>query len=396
MRILRVHNRYQERGGEDVSYDTECQLLRSNGEDVYSLLFSNDDIAEHRSHRDSLKLALSTVWSRSGKDTIASAIEHFHPNVVHFDNTFPLISPSAYSACKAAKVPVVQSLRNYRLLCPTATFFRDGHVCEDCMGKPLPLPGVIHSCYRESRAQSTVVASMITFHRLRRTWHTDVDRFVALTAFARDKYVEGGLPEDRIVVKPNSVHVPQLQSKQYAEGFLFVGRLTVEKGVNTLLSSWSGVRDLQLTLIGDGPLRSSVDEFASKHSRVNVKGRLGPDETYAHMRAAQTLIFPSEWYETFGRVAIESFAQQTPVIAANIGAVAEVVRNGVTGILFEPGNADDLAAKVRWAADHPAEMRQMGENARVEYQLKYTPERNYEMLMDVYQQAIDHAKLSHN
>jgi glycosyltransferase involved in cell wall biosynthesis len=286
----------------------------------------------------------------------------------------------------------VQSLRNYRLLCPSATFFRDGHVCEDCLGKAVPLPGVVHACYRESRPQSSVVASMITFHRLRRTWQRDVDRFVALTTFSRDKFVEGGLPPERIVVKPNSVDIPFNGAKGEANGFLFVGRLSEEKGVRTLLSSWRDLSDLQLTVIGDGQLRDQVRDVANRNPDLKMRGRVSSNQTYAHMRAAQALIFPSEWYETFGRVAIEAFAQRTPVIAARIGAIAEVVRDGETGLHFAPGSAEDLAAKVRWAADHPDEMRRMGDNARREYEEKYTPERNYAMLMDIYHQAIDHAR----
>lgn len=391
-KILRIQNRYQERGGEDVNFDTEVQLLRERGEDVYPLLFSNDDIAEHRSPRASLNLALSTVWSQTGKDRVAEAIAQFRPDVVHFDNTFPLISPAAYSACREAGVAVVQSLHNYRLLCPSATFFRDGHVCEDCLGKAVPLPGVVHSCYRHSRAQSAVVASMISVHRLRGTWRKDVDRYIALTAFSRDKFVEGGLPPDRIVIKANSVDLPHTEQKDDAEGFLYVGRLSAEKGINTVLSAWRIVSDVPLTVIGDGPLRESVDEAAAQHSRVETLGQLSSEQAYGRMRAAQALIFPSECYETFGRVAVEAFAQHTPVIAANIGAIAELVEDGQTGLLFEPGNAQDLATKVRWASAHPDEMRRMGDNARREYEGKYTPQRNYETLMDIYHQAIDHAR----
>lgn len=391
MRILRVHNRYQERGGEDVSFDTEVQLLRERGEEVHSLLFSNDDIAEQRSHRESLNLALSTVWSRSGKDRVASTVKSFRPDVVHFDNTFPLVSPAAYSACRESGAAVVQSLRNYRLLCPSATFFRDGHVCEDCLGKPIPLPGVIHSCYRHSRAQTSVIASMNTFHRLRGTWRKDVDRFITLTAFSRNKFVEGGLPSDRIVVKPNFVHVPHDASTKQPSGFLFVGRLTPEKGINTLLSAWQSVGGLPLQIIGDGPLQKAVESVAASFPSVELLGRLSSEQTYSRMRDAQALIFPSEWYETFGRVAIEAFAQSTPVIAASIGAIAELVQDGETGLLFEPGNMLELSAKVRWAAEHPGDMRRMGENARMTYEARYTPERNYDLLMDIYQQAIHHS-----
>lgn len=390
MRILRVHNRYQERGGEDVSYEAESKLLRDRAHDVECLEFSNDAIPERRTIADSARLALTTIWSSPARNRIRSVVQECQPDVVHFDNTFPLVSPAAYAVCREAGAAVVQSLRNYRLLCPNATFFRDGHACEDCLGKLVPYPGVIHACYRDSHEQSAVVSTMLTVHRIRRTWIRDVNRYVALSQFAREKFEHGGLPGDRIAVKPNFVGVESPDLGVSRAGFVFAGRLTAEKGLLTLMQAIENVPAARLTIVGDGPLRSTVEQASEHCERILYTGRLPESETYEFMSRAMAVVVPSEFYETFGRVAVEAFACGTPVVVSDAGAIAEIIEPNKTGMRFRSGNADDLAAKVRWAVEHPDEMRRMGENARREYEAKYTPERNYEMLMQIYHDAIDH------
>lgn len=394
MRILRVHNRYQERGGEDAVFDAEIALLRRHHHFVTPLCLSNDEIPTRRTVANSVSLAINTVWSQQGRERIRQAVARHKPDVVHFDNTFPLISPAAYSAVRDAGSAVVQTLHNYRLLCPNAFFYRDDRPCEDCLGKTAPYPGVTHACYRESRTQSAVVAIMLTTHRLRGTWSKDVDRYIVPTEFARGKFLEGGLPEDHIVVKPHFVDVESPVRSSSNDHFLFVGRLSIEKGLRTLLKAQKG-HGQPVRIVGGGPLDDEVRSAASRDPSLTVLGRLDPSNVRKEMLAAKALIFPSELYETFGLVAIEGFAAGLPVIASRHGAMAEIVDDGRTGLLFEPGNAHDLAAKARWAADHPDEMRRLGENARREYEEKYTSERNYEMLMKIYEQAIHHARRRH-
>jgi len=286
-------------------------------------------------------------------------------------------------------VPVVQTLHNYRLLCPVALFFRDGRVCEDCMGKAVPWPGVVHRCYRGSRAASGVIAAMLTTHRALGTWTKMVDVYVALTEFAQDKFIEGGLPAEKIVVKPNFVAEdpgPGGGSDGYA---LFVGRLSPEKGIETMLAAWDRLRTgVPLKIVGDGPLRDRVIRAASRQPNVEWLGYKTVAEVHALMKRAGVLVFPSEWYETFGRVAVEAFAAGTPVIAANIGAVGELVEHGRTGLHFRPGDPEDLATRVGWALSHPAELGRMREEARAEYEAKYTAERNYRALMEIYEFAL--------
>ena len=354
MKILAVHNRYQRPGGEDQVFVDETALLEARGHRVVRCEVHNDQVE----HMNRLTLAKDTVWNTSAYRELGALIRRERPDVAHFHNTLPLVSPAGYYAARAEGVPVVQTLHNYRLLCPVSLFFRDGRVCEDCMGKTVPWPGVVHGCYRGSRAASGVIATMLTVHRALRTWTEMVDVYVALTEFARNKFVEGGLPAGKIVVKPNFV-APDPGPGQGGGGYaLFVGRLAPEKGTGTMLDAWDRLgTGFPLKIVGDGPLKDRVAGAAAGRSNVELLGHRPVADVHALMREADMLIFPSEWYETFGRVAAEAFAAGTPVVAADIGAVAELVEHGRTGLKFRPGDPEDLAAQVEWALSHPAELR---------------------------------------
>jgi glycosyltransferase involved in cell wall biosynthesis len=216
-----------------------------------------------------------------------------------------------------------------------------------------------------------------------------VSKYICLTEFARNKFIQGGFPADKIVVKPNFIN-PDPGVENHCDGYaLYVGRLSNEKGINTLIKSWKVLNEeIPLKIVGDGPLADFVAENVQFLRGVSLQGRTSAEEVSKLMGKALFLIVPSEWYETFGRVVIEAFAKGTPVIVSNIGALAEIVEDGVTGIHFETGNAKDLAAKVKWAANHPEEIHQMGQNGRRNYEEKYTVEKNYQMLMDIYKEAI--------
>jgi len=387
MRILTVHNHYQQPGGEDAVFSTETVLLRQKGHEVVQYTEDNQRINGIRQ----VALAADTIWSRPTRHRLLRILRNVQCDVVHFHNTFPLISPSAYSACREAGVPVVQTLHNYRLLCPAAIFFRDGHVCEECLGKTPPWPGVLHTCYRESRAQTTVVVAMLTLHRWLKTWQKQVDVYVALTEFARGKFIEGGLPAEKILVKPNFVS-PDLGMRESDGSYaLFVGRIAREKGVRMLLQAWQGLRGTPLKIVGDGPLMDEIRGFVQeqKLAGVEVLGQRARQEVLTLMKGAQFLVFPSECYEGFPVSIAEAFACGVPVVASRLGAMAEIVEEGRTGLYFSPGDPDDLSAQVKWAFTHPEEMAQMGRRARQEFQAKYTADRNYEMLMAIYRKALE-------
>lgn len=381
MHILAIHNRYQIRGGEDECYEAETTLLKDWGHRVNSYVETNNRITS----LGKLQAAVQTVWSRTAYQQVKRRLANRAYDVVHVHNFFPLISPSVYYAAREQGVPIVQSLHNYRLLCPNGLFFREGKVCEDCMGKPIPYPAVTHGCYRDSRPASAAVTAMITTHRAMHTWADMVDVYVTLTEFARQKFIEGGLPAEKIVVKPNFVSPDPGAGRGRGGYALFVGRLSVEKGLDTLIEAWEKLpKPIPLKIIGEGPLADMVVAASQRSPYIEWLGRQPMPEVHKLMGEAKFLVFPSKWYETFGRVAVEAFANGTPVIAAKIGAIAELVQAGRTGLHFQPGDAHDLATQVEWALEHPQELAQMRLAARTEYELKYTSARNYQRLMEIY------------
>lgn len=389
VKILVVHNAYQQRGGEDAVVGAEVRLLEANGHAVVRYERHNDELLG-RGALGGIDAAVETVWSSKSFREMKALVEKERPDVAHFHNTFPLISPSAYYACARAGVPVVQTLHNYRLWCPAAKFLREGKVCEACLGRNA-WPGVMHGCYRGSRAATAAAAAMLAVHRRMGSWQTKVDVYIALSEFTRRKFIEGGLPAERIVLKPNFVAgdvPPKTQSGGYV---LFVGRLSEEKGPQLLPSAWRSMHtQIPLRIAGDGPLLEKLSREVREPSllQIELAGHRTPDEVRALVHGARFLVFPSMWYEGFPMTIAEAFAGGLPVVASRLGSMAEIVQDGVTGLHFEPGNAVDLAAKVEWAWNHPEELARMGRAARAEYEAKYQPSTNYEILMGVYRGAI--------
>jgi len=385
VKILVLHNRYRQPGGEDVVVQAEVELLLRHGHEVRLLEADNAEIAGFRSR---LKVAFDTVYSPASRKRVSSEVASFRPDVVHVHNFFPLLSPAVYYACREARVPVVQSLHNFRLLCPSAVLFRDGKVCEECLGRSFAWPGIVHACYRGSRAGTAAIATMQTAHRIGGTWLRYVDAYIAMTEFSRSIFVRGGLPAHKIAVKPN--FAPRQGPAGTGRGgyALFVGRLSPEKGVETLLGAWKrlGMR-LPLQIAGDGPLNGQV-RAAAAESNITLLGSRTREQIAGLMREALFLIVPSVCYEGFPLVIAEAFEAGLPVIASNLGSPGSLVTHGRTGLLFRPGDSESLAAQVEWALQHPDEMFQMRLQARAEYEEKYTPERNYELLLQIYDQAM--------
>jgi glycosyltransferase involved in cell wall biosynthesis len=385
MRILFIHNRYRIRGGEDECFDMEAALLRSHGHELLEFIEDNQRI----SPSTSLWAAFRTIWSQESYRRLRRLIRERQPDIAHIHNFFPLISPAAYYAAKVEGLPTVQTLHNYRLLCPNALLFRNGRPCEDCRGRWIPWPGVRYACYRDSWLASGTVASMLTAHRLLGTWERAVDLYIALTEFARQQFVDGGLPATKIVVKPNFVYPdpgPEAGPGRYA---LFVGRLFPEKGLDTLLVAWEQLGGrIPLYIVGEGPLANRVAEVCQRVPSITWLGRKTVAEIYPLIGRALFLVFPSAWYEGLPRIIIEAFAKGRPVITSDLGAMRSLVEDGRTGIHFVTGDAHDLAAKVEWAFTHAEAIAEMGREARREYKAKYTAEYNYELLMDIYRRAI--------
>ena len=390
MKILFCHNFYQQPGGEDQSFAVEASLLEAHGHQVLRFTRHNDSINRMRR----LEIASLAIWNQHTFHELRELIRRERPAVMHCTNIFPLISPAAYYAARAEGVPVVQSLRNYRLFCLNACFLRKDRVCEDCLGKGVLWPGVLHGCYRSSRSASAVVAVMLSLHRVMRTWVRMVDRYFTLTEFSRQKFIAGGLPAGRLAVKPNFIHPDPGPGNGQGGYAVFIGRLSPEKGIQTLLSAWSRLGGrLPLKIIGDGPLAESVIAAAMQTAGIEWLGRRQPREVLALLGEAACLVMPSIWYETFGRTIIEAYAKGTPVVASRLGAMAELVHEGRTGLLFEPGNPSDLAVKIHALLEDREKCIGMRRGARREYEEKYTAETNYRMLMTIYQEAAEGSRL---
>lgn len=389
MRILLAHNAYQQRGGEDGVVESEIALLRAHGHEVAEYRRDNREVAG----MSKSALAANTLWSGRTLREAGCLIAEFRPDVIHAHNLFPLISPSLYWAAGCAGVPVVQTLHNFRTMCLNAMFLRDSRVCEDCLGRS-PWRGVARKCYRASTAQSAVLAGMLVLHRGLGTYSSKVARYIALNDFCRNKFIEGGLPAEKIVVKPNFVEWPDTGAQpghregNGRAGLLFVGRLAAEKGVETLARAAALLPNPNLRVAGEGPEAHLLEGVAG----VTRLGNLAGDAVRREMGGALALVLPSIWYENFPRTIVEAFACGLPVIASRIGALADLVGEGKTGLLCEPGNPGDWAGKMAWALEHPERMMEMGRRARMEYETYFSAEVNYGLLMDIYASVLAERK----
>ena len=388
MRVLLAHNFYRSTApsGEDTVYREERALLERNGVEVIPYERQSDELDT----AGMLKLARSALdasWSDASARELSSLIERTRPDVAHFHNTFPLISPSAYGACVAAGVPVVQTLHNYRLICPGAMLYREGVPCEDCVGASL-LPALRHRCYRQSLPATASVVNMLWSNRRRGTYSSLVQRYVALTEFARERFIAGGLPADRIVVKPNGMTTPPQAGLGAGGHAVFVGRLSAEKGLQTLLDAWRALPDIRLKVAGDGPMREQL-EAQARRDGVNVEfmGRLERSRVAEVVGEASFAVVPSQWFEGFPMVVVEAFACGTPVVASRLGSLAEIVREGITGRLFTPADPQALGAAVRAMFHAPEALRQMRRNAREEFDARYSAAAGFRTLMEIYQRA---------
>ena len=380
--VVLVHNRYRHPGGEDDVFEAEGRLLESHGHRVERITVDNRDLSRH----NPLAIAAATVWNRTSYRHLRDRCREVRADVVHFHNTFPIISPAGYYAAHAEGAVVVQTLHNFRLVCLNALCFRDGQTCEECITKSLPWPGIAHKCYRNSRSASGVTAAMLSLHAIAGTWTSHVDTYIALSELARSRFLAGGIPSVRLVVKPNFL-VDDPGAGAHAGNYaLYVGRLSPEKGIALLMRAWAvvGTR-LPLKVVGSGPLEGLVRSASGDIEWLGPQSRARVMEL---MRDASLLVFPSEVYENCPMTLIEAFAAGLPVIASGHGSIGEIVRDGVTGRHFPPGDVAQLIDAVLALADDRVKRVALGEAARTTFERTYTAELNYEQLSRVYESAL--------
>jgi glycosyltransferase involved in cell wall biosynthesis len=387
MRLLVVHNRYRKRGGEDTSVEGEVELFEAYGHDV--CLFERDNVRiDESGFLAKLALGATTVWSREAYADLTSLLVDERPDVAHFHNTLPLISPSAYYACRDQGVPVVQTLNNFRLICPGSRLVRDDVICELCVGKAVAWPGVVHGCYRNSVAASGTIAAMLALHRLLGTWRDVVDRFIAVTEFNRVKFLEGGLPAAKLSVAPSFVYPDPGRGPGGGRYAVFVGRLARQKGVEVLLRAWQALTvEIPLKLVGDGEMAPAVQAAVERNPLVEWLGFLSHHDALEIIGEAEFLVLPSIDFENFPFTIIEAFAKGVPVLTTDHGSLAEIVDDGRTGRRFRPGDPADLADKAEQLWKDREARTAMGDAARSEYERLYTGEHYYAELMRIFREV---------
>ena len=394
MRIALVHNRYRSTmpSGENRVADTEAGALTSAGHQVIRFEKSNDEI-DHWPRTKKASLPARVLWSRETYRGLSAALHEHRPDVVHVHNTFPLLSPAVLYACRAAAVPVVVTLHNYRLACASGTFFRDGTICHDCAHGP-PAPAVLHGCYLGSRAATLPAALAITAHRP--AWKSLVSAYMFISASQRDLLAGLGFDPGRVFVRHNLIPYRSVPEAPREPAVVYAGRLTEEKGLRLLMAAWDGYLrgpgspGLRLVIAGAGPLRDEVAAWARARPSVDMVGEVDSGQCAELMSRARAVIVPSSWEETFGLVVVEAMAVATPTIAAAHGSLPELVSPGVNGVLFRPGDPQALALAIADADTHPEQFEIYGDHARKTYEQRFDPGHSLEHLLEIYRFAISH------
>lgn len=396
MRILLVHNYYRSGvpSGENINFDAQRELLANAGHELRMFTRHSDEIARFNPGVWS-EASLFNAWNPFAVARLRAELTSFRPDIVHIENTFPLISPAVFWAISKSDVPVVAGLHNYRLWCAAGVAYRAGAVCRLCLDRDSVLPGLAYGCYKGSRLATIPVAASIALHKALRTYSNSVDVLIANSGFLRDSLIEAGCAPEIIRVNPNFVADPAvpLPWSEREHRAVFVGRLGPEKGLADLVRAWLqlGPTAPSLDIIGEGPERQGIEAMLEAHNardRIRLRGRLPYPQVSAKLARAKLLIFPSRWYETFGRGVIEAYAHGVPVLAASIGALPELIESGKTGDLFTAGDADDLLRKARALLSDEERLARMAAQARSAYLQRYTPHSALRRLDDMYLAAI--------
>jgi glycosyltransferase involved in cell wall biosynthesis len=395
LKILCVHNYYGSSApsGENIVFETETELLKRHGHEVVNFLRHSDEIRA-RGVIGTVHGALSTPWNPWSAAAIRHEVDCFRPDVVHVHNTFPLLSPAIFHTIghRAARV---LTLHNYRLFCPAAIPMRAGRVCTECLDRKSSWPALRHGCYRGRRLATAPLAFSVSLHRRIGTWARHVDAFIALSEFQQKLMVEAGLPSDRVHVKPNffAGHPQPSPWGQRGKYVVFAGRLSIEKGVEGLIRAWLkwGESAPELRILGDGPLRESLQKMASSLPGVRIRflGQLPAVVAERQIAEAQLLVLPSVCFEGFPMVIREAFAYGTPAAVSDIGPLPSIVRDGVSGVVFGAGDTESLFHTVSGAWATPGLLETLGEGARAEFATLYNENANYDMLMAIYAAAMD-------
>ncbi|GAB4131255.1 MAG: glycosyltransferase [Raineya sp.] len=385
MRILQIHNLYTKKGGEDITIEAEKNLLLSKNHIVEQLFFDNKSI--HGTEK--LKFFYKSLYNLKAQEIVREKIRHFQPDVIHIHNLFYVASPSILYEIQKQKVPIVLTIHNFRLICAGALLLRNGQVCELCIQKKFPLAGIQHKCFQNSALKTAQLTLITGLHKLLGTWQNKVDTYITLTEFVKNKLVHSSLqlPEEKIQIKPNFAPDKGFSRlEERADFFLFVGRLSQEKGIKILLEA-TKIYDFHLEIIGEGAMANIVKEYAHNNPKITYHGFQGTDFIIEKMKQCKALLFPSVWYEGMPLTIMEAFSTGTPIIISDIDNLNQMVGNGYDGLHFKTADSKDLAEKIYYFEQNATPV--FYENARKTYETLYSPEKNYQKLMEIYQKVID-------
>ena len=395
MNILQVHNKYRNIGGEWTVLEQEFDLLKDKHQ-VERFIVQNSE--ELKTIYRQLRLIFTTHYNKKAAKGMRGKLSNGNYDLMHVHNFFPLLSPSIFDAARKEGVPTVMSLHNFRLIHPNGLMYYKGKIDERSIS------GSAYRCvwdgvYRDSVFQTAVTAHMIEYHRKKKTWQRVPSAFIALSEFSKDKFVQGGLPEERIFIKPNFLNdplkeFPDLEIKEKKKNrYLYVGRLSSEKGIQDLIDCWvEHSIDAELVIAGDGPLRSKLEKKSKRNRNIRWLGQIEKPQILSLLAESKALIFPTRCYEGQPLIILEAMSMGCPVITSKIGNPQNIIDHQIDGLHFTPGNRDELFNQVEFMQNHPDTRKEMSRNARKSYLESYTPEKNYRSLMDIYEQA---AELEH-
>ena len=382
VRILLVHNRYTQFGGEDTTFLGEKALLESKGQEVDTLEFSNQ---EAEGIAGKLGLLWKAFYNPEAAKRLREKVALFKPDVIHVHNFFYVASPSIFIEAGRLGVPIVATIQNYRLICNSAYLMRDGKVCELCVDKTFPIYGIKYACHRGSRLQSAHLTAVTGWHKAQGTFVNNISRFITVTEFNRQKLIHSSLGPrpNQVIAKPNSVaDVGFADTELRKGGYLFVGRLSPEKGIETLLKA-AEIGGFPLRMLGGGPLEGLVREYAERLPNITYLGFQSRDFILSEMKQAQALLFPSVWYEGLPLTILEALSTGLPIIISDLGNLNEIVTHGKDGLTFAPGNPQALADAAKHYQANEL-LATLSRGARQTYLSRYTHEGNFEALMGIY------------
>lgn len=393
MKILIIHNKYKIEGGEDIAVEMDIKLLNKHNHTVLEYFRDNRNI---KSIIDKIKVFARIVYSVDEREKIKHILEKEKPDIVHVHNIFPLVTPSVYDACYEKKVPVVQTLHNYRIVCVNGLFLRNGKVCEECLKGSL-LSAVKYRCYKNSVLGSVATARMVSHHKMKQTWNKKVDGFIALTDFSKKKFVEYGLQDNKIYTKSN--YIPddanafarkEIEDTEMDEVYaIYVGRLSEEKGISVLLDAWKKIQGWKLKIVGDGPLKEYVVKNSKNNDLVEYLGKKSNIEVHKLLLKAKVFILPSICYEGFPIVVLESFSKGVPIISSNLGSLASIIEHKKNGLLFNVMDTNDLVSKIVELFSDKLLYQNMVNNILKNCSKQYSEKGNYNQLMSIYTDVLE-------